>query len=262
MPDETERLLTESNRIFEAEGNLVELTSGRAVFVGDTHGDLDATERVIDRYFATGNQLVFLGDYVDRGPNSAQNLHTLLQLKIEHPQRVFLLAGNHEGQKAIEFHPADFWHSLSKGMRHRYAAVLAKLPLMASAPNGIISAHGALPDVDTLEDVRRIRFGSDQWRQIIWGDWDEDEPGDFSQSLFSIRPRFGQGWFDRIMRKLGKNVLIRSHQPDVRPVIFERRCLTIFTSNAYRSVTGKRSVAIADLDKEVKTVDDLQIEEI
>ncbi len=262
MPDEIERLLAESARIFEAEGNLVELTSGRAVFVGDTHGDLDATERVIDRYLRPGCMLVLLGDYVDRGPHSAQNLHTLLRLKIEHPQKVFLLAGNHEGQQAIEFYPADFWHSLDSQMRKRYAAMLAKLPLMASAPNGIIAAHGALPDVDTLEDVRRIEFGSKHWRQITWGDWDEDEPGDFAESLFPIRPRFGRSWFDRIMQKLGKNVLIRSHQPDVRPVIFERQCLTIFTSDAYRSIAGKRTVAIADLDKEIKTVDDLQIEVI
>ena len=64
------------------------------------------------------------------------------------------------------------------------------------------------------------------------------------------------------MNRLGKNVLIRSHQPNIRPVIYDGRCLTIFTSNAYRSVASGRTVAIADLDREVKTVDDLIIETI
>jgi hypothetical protein len=59
------------------------------------------------------------------------------------------------------------------------------------------------------------------------------------------------------MFRFDKNVLIRSHQPDCPQVIFERRCLTIFTSHAY---TPKRTVAIANLGREIATVDDLTVE--
>jgi len=38
----------------------------------------------------------FSGDYVDRGDFSRENVDTLLQAKWEHPQKIFLLAGNHE----------------------------------------------------------------------------------------------------------------------------------------------------------------------
>ncbi|HAZ27318.1 TPA: serine/threonine protein phosphatase, partial [Candidatus Acetothermia bacterium] len=60
------------------EGRLVSLHDERTtVFVGDIHGDRDATERVLDRFPPGEHVLVFLGDYVDRGDDSVGNL-TLL----------------------------------------------------------------------------------------------------------------------------------------------------------------------------------------
>ncbi|MEJ8562007.1 metallophosphoesterase [Yoonia sp. GPGPB17] len=41
-------------------------------------------------------QLVFLGDYVDRGPDSAGTLRRLFEMSAEHPGRVVCLMGNHE----------------------------------------------------------------------------------------------------------------------------------------------------------------------
>jgi hypothetical protein len=60
------------------------------------------------------------------------------------------------------------------------------------------------------------------------------------------------------MSRFGKKLLIRSHQP-MTPVLYQKRCLTIFTSHAYIPV---RSVAIVDLECDLRTVDDLTIETI
>ena len=260
--EEIKSLLNEVEKMLEGERKLIELDSGRVIFIGDTHGDFQATQSIIAKYLKPENKLVFLGDYVDRGPASNENINSLLSLKLKHPDNLFLLMGNHEGRSVIEFYPADFWERLDRELYARYATVLSKLPLAASTSNGIIALHGALPDVERLEDINEIEPGSKAWHQITWGDWQEREGGYLGNDMFTGRPQFGQDWFEEIMRRFNKNVLIRSHQPGTRQAIYNRRCLTIFTSSAYSFIVPERTIAIADLDKEVKTIDDLTIEVI
>mgnify|MGYP005662060601 CR=1 FL=1 len=255
-------LLEEAERLFEQEGSLIQLREGRAVFVGDTHGDLEATSIVLQRYLDAESTIVFLGDYVDRGPASEENLLTLLRAKLDHPDRVFLLMGNHEGRKAVAFHPADFWERLDPEAEARYAEALSKLPLAASAPNGILALHGAPPRVRTLEEIAHIRLGSPEWEQITWGDREDHRGQALQRGWLSGRPCFGRDWFEETMASLGKNVLVRSHQPDAPRVMFGGRCLTIFTSSAYGARASERVVAVARLDREVRTVDDLSLESI
>ncbi len=53
---------------------LIEIKKAKKViFVGDTHGDLEASQKVIKDYLKPGNKIVFLGDYVDRGPYLREN---------------------------------------------------------------------------------------------------------------------------------------------------------------------------------------------
>jgi 3',5'-cyclic AMP phosphodiesterase CpdA len=253
-------LLNEAEKRFAEEANLIRLESGRFIFVGDTHGDFEATEKIIHMYLRSENKLVFLGDYVDRGPASLENINFLLQHKIKHPDSLFLLAGNHEGYAVFEFQPADFWEGLDGELRQRYSEVLSRLPIAASTSNGIIALHGALPDVSGLEDMDGIEPGSTQWQQITWGDWQEREGGSLGIDPYTGRPQFGRGWFEEIMSRLGKNVLIRSHQPGAPSTMYGRRCLTIFTSSAYKYYVPERTIAVVDLRREVKSVDDIRIE--
>lgn len=258
--DEIRDLLDEAERRFASEPRLIELESGRVVFVGDTHGDLEATERIIHRYLKTRNKLVFLGDYVDRGPASLENINLLLEQKIKHPRSVHMLMGNHEGYALGSFHPADFWETLDTELRQRYGEVLSRLPLAVSTANGILALHGALPDVLSLEDIGRIEPGSAEWHQITWGDWQERAGKSLGIDPCTGRPQFGRGWFDEIMSRLGKKVLIRSHQPESPPTMYGSRCLTIFTSSAYGNCISERTIAVVDLKKPVKSADDIEIE--
>ncbi|PJA83945.1 MAG: serine/threonine protein phosphatase, partial [Candidatus Nealsonbacteria bacterium CG_4_9_14_3_um_filter_37_29] len=46
---------------------LIEIKKAKKViFVGDTHGDLEASQKIIKDYLKPENKFVFLGDYVDR----------------------------------------------------------------------------------------------------------------------------------------------------------------------------------------------------
>jgi hypothetical protein len=255
--EDGESLLREMEEVLEKEPNLLQLpSSGYAVFIGDTHGDFDATKNVISRYLGSNNKVVFLGDNVDRGPQSMENINYLALLKSTYPEDVFLLMGNHEVHELINFYPADFWWGLDRELYDRYTALLANLPLAVTAQNGVLALHGALPDVEKLSDIDEINLGSEEWVTIIWGDF-QNSRGRFLGGYVG-RPQFGRDYFNDIMQRFGKNLLIRSHQP-FTPILYDNRCLTLFTSSAYSPL---RTIAIVDLEKEIKTVDDLIIETI
>jgi serine/threonine protein phosphatase 1 len=68
--------------------------------IGDIHGRHVALTRLLARIadHAGGrpHRLVFLGDYIDRGPDSAAVVATLGELQRQAPERVTCLMGNHE----------------------------------------------------------------------------------------------------------------------------------------------------------------------
>lgn len=71
--------------------------------VGDLHGCADLLERMLEqvdahlgRSKAQDPMLVFVGDYVDNGPDSRRVLLRLQELQAELPGNVVCLAGNHE----------------------------------------------------------------------------------------------------------------------------------------------------------------------
>jgi len=257
-----ERTLLERARgLFSEESRLIELKPQEAeqvVFIGDTHGDVEATQMVLERFSSSGIVLVFLGDYVDRGPHSKANLELLLEFKIEHPTQLYLLQGNHEGWKAFPFYPADFWEGLDPELRDLCSEALAELPYAVVFPNGVLGLHGALPSVETLHKIDEIAFGSEAWREIVWGDW-RDSPGAFLGD-YGGRPQFGRDHFNKQMGRFGVKVLVRSHQPQAPRFLFDDRCLTIFTSNAYGP--RERTVAVVPLDKKIENARDLVLERI
>ena len=62
-------------------------------FIGDIHSDcarLSALLRKLD-----SRRLVFLGDYIDRGPGSREVIEVLLEIRNREPNPIFL-SGNHE----------------------------------------------------------------------------------------------------------------------------------------------------------------------
>jgi len=68
----------------------------RLLAVGDIHGCRDALHDLLAQVVPTEHdQMVFLGDYIDRGPDSAGVVEDLLALHARLPRTIFL-RGNHE----------------------------------------------------------------------------------------------------------------------------------------------------------------------
>ena len=84
------------------EPSLVEVTSSAdVVVVGDLHGQFGDLRRIFAELGRPSNAAgakvwVFLGDYIDRGPNGLEIVATLFALKLLYPANIHLLRGNHE----------------------------------------------------------------------------------------------------------------------------------------------------------------------
>lgn len=70
---------------------------GKIFAIGDIHGCLSKLERIISRICIDNKEdtLVFIGDYIDRGPDSKGVVDFVLDLKRK-IHRVICLKGNHE----------------------------------------------------------------------------------------------------------------------------------------------------------------------
>jgi len=69
----------------------------RCYVIGDIHGCLDELRYLVEGLpLESGDRLVFLGDYVDRGPNSTGVLTYILQLQKREDLELICLKGNHE----------------------------------------------------------------------------------------------------------------------------------------------------------------------
>jgi len=67
--------------------------------IGDVHGNLVALQNLLELIFhelGNGDTLVFLGDYIDRGPDSKDCVEEIIRLKQDAPFSVVTLLGNHE----------------------------------------------------------------------------------------------------------------------------------------------------------------------
>ena len=72
--------------------------AGRTFAIGDIHGDLEALDRLFERLpqMTADDTVVFLGDYIDRGPDSAGVVARVRELMDKGPAKVIALRGNHE----------------------------------------------------------------------------------------------------------------------------------------------------------------------
>ena len=74
----------------------------RTYAIGDIHGCLDKLQDLVKRCQLDADaekqtaKFVFLGDYIDRGPDSRGVVEFLINLQSQQPDRIVCLAGNHE----------------------------------------------------------------------------------------------------------------------------------------------------------------------
>jgi hypothetical protein len=213
---DTLMLVEHATTLLAAEPAVLDI-HGPCKMFGDIHGQLDELRRLFVSFGGPDNvtvggdihrtNYVFIGDFVDRGAHSLEVLVLLLALKIEYPDRVFLLRGNHEdvlmsvldtGTFGLDclMHFAD---PASPHDREPGAAALEAfgrcfnmLPVAALVNQRVLCVHGGVGRATTLDDMRAIPKGISQYQNVLlagmmWADPCE-RPG-YVIVLFSIPPR-------------------------------------------------------------------------
>jgi protein phosphatase len=185
-------LIEESKRVFASEPQLIEVDSDFTrslygiVFVGDTHGDFSSTLAVFSEFDPRQYLIIFLGDYIDRGPNSVRNINYILVQKLLHKKNIIVLRGNHETPMANFFYGfnEELAHLYSKNsvqLFERYNELFSFMPYsVLLKENAILALHGGLATkLKKLHELHKIKKGDIIPKdptafQILWNDPNEE----------------------------------------------------------------------------------------
>lgn len=239
MPDRDDLalLLKEAADLFMKERNLVKL-SGRAIFVGDLHGDLNSASSAFGLASEKKAQVVFLGDIVDRGSSQLETINMILARKMLEPDKVHVLRGNHEFKEVnTRYGFADeVMKKYDQTIYWLYNVCFSTLPLAALLNGRVFAIHGGVCErIKTLADIEKLERSSigylDERLEMLWNDPSEAEPGfTFNDSRGGFH-RFGKNIFDEFMSRNSLDLMVRAHQPwpDGYKYFFGKRLISVFS---------------------------------
>lgn len=101
------------------------------IAIGDIHGNRDALDDLLDQLATRVDErdtVVFLGDYIDRGPDARGCIDRILEFRSTSPANVITLMGNHED-----------WllKTIRDPTRHSWILGMEAFPTIASYSNAI-----------------------------------------------------------------------------------------------------------------------------
>lgn len=237
----------------------------RILFVGDVHGDLETLYEVfvkrIDLYahLREGGYVVFLGDYIDRGPHQLEALSLIALLKSEWRSQIITLRGNHEPPPWLPPYPHDYPQHLIVRFGREVGEQLYELsqrafeymPLMAYVPDSLLAVHGGPPILRVLkysniDDILMVDEDRIAIEDILWSDPIEENV-EWIPSYRGAGKLWGYRVTEQTLSKLNIKLIIRAHEPCIAGYKLNHRdrVLTLFTMRGYY---GNVNAAVALID--------------
>nr|XP_043608931.1 serine/threonine-protein phosphatase BSL1-like isoform X3 [Erigeron canadensis] len=245
-----------AEQIFLHEPTVLQLKAPIKVF-GDLHGQFGDLMRLFDEYGfpSTAGDItyidyLFLGDYVDRGQHSLETITLLLALKIQYPENVHLIRGNHEAAdiNALFGFRLECIERMGENdgiwAWTRFNQLFNHLPLAALIEKKIICMHGGIGrSIHLVEQIEKIErpinmdAGSLVLMDLLWSDPTEND------SVEGLRPNargpglvtFGPDRVTDFCKRNKLQLIIRAHECVMDG--FERfaqgQLITLFSATNY-----------------------------
>ncbi len=230
--------INKAHEFFASNPLLLELPDKDSVaFIGDTHGALDVTEEVFRELYDKVDLLIFLGDYVDRGPQGIENLTLILRKMLENPKKVIVLRGNHESPLTNEFY--GFKGEVMEKMGDYYEDFVNMFSVMpyAATINGYFCVHGGiarnLEDIKQINNLKRPDVNPDDEIafEMLWNDPREELEGFVPNVRGEGTYFYGRDVTLKFLERNNLKGIIRGHEAvDAFRFEMDNKVITVFSS--------------------------------
>lgn len=240
---ELNTLCAKAAEIFSKQPSLIEIDAP-VVICGDIHGQFSDLIRIFNHHgFPPKVNYLFLGDYVDRGPQSIEVIVLLMAYKVKYPDNFFMLRGNHETQ------PINFHYGFHTECQRRYSSALyyqfqkpfAWMPICALVGGRILCMHGGLsPMLERMDQLRHLQRPLDNppnpsmILDLLWADPDLWNRG-WNVNTRGASFTFGADVIAKMCNVLDIDLICRAHQvvQDGYEFSADRRLVTLFSAPHY-----------------------------
>lgn len=230
--------------------------------VGDIHGDLHDLFRILSEIGDWEHcQVVFLGDYIDRGGFSVEVIIVLFTLVLKYPKNFFLLRGNHEFPNVYNctslsdelkflYHSTDLFDIIQEAFTW--------MPLAALVGSAHLCLHGGIgPTFETIEDIEKIPYPVKDYdnklvSDILWSDPCKTIMN-FLESTRGCGMFFGQTAISNFLTRNNLKMLIRGHQCVYQGTdVFRDMVMTVFSSSFYNDEENRGAFVEIQTNLEIK----------
>lgn len=248
-----------SREAFAKEPTLIRLRAP-VVIVGDIHGQYYDLLRIFQSQGVPPEKtFLFLGDYVDRGKYSIEVMTLLLALKLQYPNNIHLLRGNHECGNITKIY--GFYDECKRRYNVKlwktFVGVFDQMPIAAVVGERIFCVHGGLsPDIDKVDEINQViqrpteipEFGP--LCDLLWSDPDSKAIG-WTENDRGVSYIFGQDAAERFLKMNDLDLICRAHQVIEMGYEFNygRKVITVFSAPSYcNDMNNAGAVMIVDKD--------------
>ena len=232
--------------IIEKEESLLELEP--PIYIcGDIHGQFYDLLRIFEICkYPPKSKFLFLGDYVDRGKNSLECILLLLCLKIQFPDKIYLLRGNHESadvNRTFGFYD-ECKRKISLKIYKKFCNLFNILPITALISSKILCMHGGLSphlvDINQLKQIKRPTEIPDKGLlcDLVWSDPDNIAKDFIENTERGISFCFSEKAVNVFTSKNNLDLICRAHQVVEEGYQFfvNMKLITIFSAPNYMNM--------------------------